>query len=202
MRSANSEEQTGPPVQRSFNRLYLVKCYRHHKFLFFLSIFFIGAVFYGHKTSCEITPALVLGMYTGSRQAEKDSLLLVTVNDQTPVHLYHTIDEPRRMMIFSTLAAYHQGVLAGFEDPQEKMIGLTVNKHPFLRPFSKNSYNTRDDYALYPAWLLKYMQGALGEGIKKITISQQYIHYDDRNLPVADSTHSLYEFEFEQANTR
>lgn len=187
-------------MQRILDRLYLVKCYRHHKFLFFVSIFFIGAILYGHKTNCEITPGLILGMYSSARQVEKDSFLLIVVNDAAPIRLYHTIDEPRRMMIFSTLSAYHQGASASYEDPEEQAIGLIVRKHPFIRPLSRNTYNTRADYEAYLPWLLKYMQEAVSKEIKKITISLQYFHYDAQNLPVTDSTHSLYEFE--QANTR
>jgi hypothetical protein len=181
-------------MQRLLRRLYLVKCFRHHKLLFFVSVLFILAALYGHKSSCEITPALVMGMYSSSQQTEKDSCWLVTVNDSVRPDLTHTIDEPRRMMIFSTLAAYHRGVLAGYEDPQEKPIRLVVAKHPFLRPINRNTYNTGDDYAAYLPWLLSYLQEAVDGKIKKIGLSLQYFHYDDRNLPVADSTHFLYEY--------
>lgn len=181
-------------MQRLLRRLYLVKCFRHHKLLFFVSLLFILAAFYGHKSSCEITPSLVIAMYSGSHQSEKDSLWLITVNDTVRLDLTHTIDEPRRMMIFSTLAAYHRGVLAGYKDPQENAIRLVVSKHPFLSPLSRGTYNTGADYARYLPWLLRYLQGAVDGKIKKIGLSLQYIHYDDRNLPVADSTHFLYEY--------
>ena len=187
-------------MQRLLSRLYLVKCFRHHKFLFFVTFLFILAALYGHKSSCEITPSLVVAMYSGSHQTEKDSFWLVTINDSVKLDLTHTIDEPRRMMIFSTLAAYHRGVLAGDKDPQENAIRLVVGKHPFLSPLSRETYNTGADYANYLPWLLKYIQGAVDKKINKIELSLQYIHYDGRNLPVADSTHSLYAFQ--QADAR
>jgi len=187
-------------MQRLLRRLYLVKCFRHHKLLFFVSLLFILAALYGHRSSCEITPSLVVAMFSGSRQTEKDSFWLITVNDSVRLNLLHTIDEPRRMMIFSTLAAYHRGVLAGYKDPQEEAIRLVVSKHPFLRPLSRDTYNTGAGYASYLPWLLRYLQTAVDKKINKIELSLQYIHYDLRNLPVADSTHSLYEFQ--QADAR
>ncbi|MES1159715.1 MAG: hypothetical protein ABUM51_03085 [Bacteroidota bacterium] len=182
-------------MQQLPGRLFLVKCFRHHKLLFFVVLLFILVALYGHKSSCEITPSLVVAMYSGSHQTEKDSFWLVTVNDSVRLHLTHAIDEPRRMMIFSTLAAYHRGVLAGYKDPQEKAIRQVVDKHPFLSPFSRDTYNTGADYANYLPWLLRYLQGAVDGKINKIQLSLQYIHYDSRNLPVADSIHSLYAFQ-------
>src|SRR5580693_7765810 len=94
------------------NRLFLVRCFRQNKALFFLVLLFILFVAYGHRTGCEITPFYIFGMYTGKGQAKKDSLLLVKVWNDRPgdtgrvLNLYHTIDEPRRMMIFSTLDGY------------------------------------------------------------------------------------------------
>ena len=182
-------------MQRFFDRLYLVRCFRQHKFLFFVSVLFVLAVLYGHKTTCEITPSVVMAVDRGIRSGEKDSLFLITINDSIRLRLSHTIDEPRRKMIYSTLTAYHRGVLAGYEDPQVRAIGVVVGRHPYMHLLSLYSHNTRADYTKYLPWLLRYLQEAVDKKIEKIAIALQYIHYDDRNLPVADSTHSLYVFQ-------
>jgi hypothetical protein len=180
--------------QTASNRLYLVRCFRQNKFLFLLALLFIGVVFYGHKTGCEITPALVFSMYTSHQHVEKDSFLKVAI-DGRDISLFHTIDEPRRMMIFSTLSAYRQGMLAGGRDPQEAVLTNAVQKHPFISFLAKRAFCMPEDYQQYLPWLLRYIQNAVDPTVSRIDISGVYIHYDIQNLPVADSTRHLYEFE-------
>jgi hypothetical protein len=179
-------------------KLYLVRCFREYKLLFFLAIIFIGAVLYGHKTSCEITPALVPGMYTTTDQRNTDDFLII-VADSTQLDLYHTLDEPRRMMIYSTLSAYnevvpYQGAAAG-EDPKAAAIRSLVSKHPYMKLLSSHAVNGREDYERYLPWLLQYIRHSVNMGIRRLGIYQLHVHYDKQNLPQADYRKLLYELE-------
>jgi len=176
------------------NRLFLVKCWRQNKLLFFIILFFIGAAIYGHRTGCEITPALDFAMYSGIHHTRTDSFLLVKANGRIP-ELYHTIDEPRRMMVYSTLAAYHRGALAGYHDPAEPSVLAVVNRHPFMGPLSHRAVCRPDDYAQYPSWLLKYLQTAVDKDIRAVDILLLHLHYNEQELPVTDSIKHLYTFE-------
>jgi hypothetical protein len=174
-------------------RLYLVKCYRQHKFLFFVSLIFIGAVLYGHKTSCEIFPAIVPGMYAGTTETSTSDFLYL-VADSQDLDLHHTIDEPRRMMIFSTLAAYDQGALS-LLDPTENAIRKLVQRHPFMKMLAANTVNTPGSYKQYLPWLRQYLRYAVNKDIHHLYVYQLHVHYDEHNLPVADYHKLLYELD-------
>gem|GEM_PF-1228167 len=174
-------------------RLYLVRCWQEYKLLFFLAIIFIGAVLYGHKSSCEITPALVPGMYAGMEQRTEDDFLVITA-DNALLDLHHTVDEPRRMMIYSTLSAFYQGVAAG-EDPKAPAIRELVRKHPFMKPLSMHAVNAGEDYGRYLPWLLQYIRHSVDKDIRRLGVYQLHVHYDKQNLPVADYRKILYELE-------
>jgi len=161
--------------------------------LFFLAIIFIGAVLYGHKSSCEITPALVPGMYAGMEQRTEDDFLVITI-DNALLDLHHTVDEPRRMMIYSTLSAFYQGVAAG-EDPKAPAIRELVRKHPFMTPLSMHAVNAGEDYGRYLPWLLQYIRHSVDKDIRRLGVYQLHVHYDKQNLPVADYRKILYELE-------
>lgn len=175
------------------SKLYLVRCYRQHKGLFILSIGFILAAAYGHKTNCEITPALVFSMYTGSRQVQNDSFFVVSVNGK-PLDLHHTIDEPRRMMIYSSLAAFHQGVLAGYQSPEQDAVLRILQKHPLIPLPGKKALCTPYAYTHYLPWLRSYIRAAVAQQADRISISQVYFHYDRQDLPIVDSTRQAYAF--------
>ncbi len=179
-------------------RLYLVRCWQEYKLLFFLAIIFIGAVLYGHKSSCEITPALVLGMYAGREQRSADDFLVITADNEL-LDLHHTLDEPRRMMIYSTLSAFYQavpyqGAPAG-EDPKAPAIRELVRKHPYMRLLSSHAMNAKEDYGQYLPWLLQYIRHSVNRDIQHLGIYQLHVHYDKQNLPVADYRKILYELE-------
>jgi hypothetical protein len=176
-------------------KLYLVRCFYDNKILFALLILFIAAICYGHKTGLPVTPAFISNLYILKGDTRKDSFLFITVNGQTQLNLSHTFDEPRRMMIYSTLEAYHQGMLNGATDPMQAAIDQTVGKHPFLRGLRTAIGCRKSDYDRYLPWLLKYMQYSVSDSIKRLDIGMSFIHYDDRNLPVADSTKHLYQIE-------
>ncbi len=176
-------------------KLYLVRCFFENKIFFALLVLFIAAVYYGHKTNLPITPAFITNMFILKGDTKKDSYLTITVNGQTLLNLTHTFDEPRRMMIYSTLDAYHQGMLNGEKDPMLASIDQTVSKHPFLRGLRSAIGCRKTDYDQYLPWLLKYIQTSVSDSIKRLDIGMAYIHYDDRNLPVADSTKPLYHIE-------
>jgi hypothetical protein len=166
--------------------------------LFFLAVFFIGAVLYGHKSSCEITPALVLGMYATAEQRSSDDFMVI-MTDSELLDLHHTLDEPRRMMIYSTLSAFYQavpyqGAPAG-EDPKTPAIRELVHKHPYMRPLSAHAVNKPEDYGQYLPWLLQYIRHSVNKDIQRLGIYQLHVHYDNQNLPVADYRKLLYELE-------
>jgi hypothetical protein len=178
-------------------RLYLVRCYREHKLLFFLSIIFIGTALYGHKSTCEITPALVMGMYTSAEQTSSNDFLIVMADSEL-LDLHHTIDEPRRMMIYSTLAGFYQAVPyqgAAGEDPKERSIQELIHKHPFMRTLGAHAGNPPGSYGQYLPWLLKYLQYSVNKNIHHLGIYQLHLHYDEQNLPVADYRKALYELD-------
>jgi len=177
-----------------FNRLFLVRCWRQNRVLFFISVLFIGTAIYGHRTGCEITPALDFAMYSGVHDTKQDSFLRLRVNDRN-LDLFHTLDEPRRMMIFSTLGAYHRGMLAGNRDPVEPLVKAVVAKHPFIKPISGRAWCQPEDYAGYLPWLSRYLQHALHEDVHSLQVSLLSIHYNDLQLPVADTVKPLYTFE-------
>lgn len=177
-----------------FNRLFLVRCWRQNRILFFISLLFISAAIYGHRTGCEITPALDFAMYSSVHRSKQDSFLLVQVHGKT-LDLYHTLDEPRRMMIFSTLMAYHRGVLNGHRDPAEDLVTAVVAKHPFMRPLSGRAFCKPGDYKGYLPWLGRYLRHAVDENADTFRVSLLSLHYNDRNLPVTDSIKPLYTFE-------
>ena len=160
-----------------------------------LLVLFILMIWWGHQTNLPITPAFITNMYMLKGDSKKDSFLFITVNGQSELNLFHTFDEPRRMMIYSTLDAYHQGMLNGKTDPLQTSIDRTVGKHPFLRGLRAAICCRKTDYDHYLPWLLQYMQSAVSDSIKKLDIGMAFIHYDDRNLPVADSTKHLYQIE-------
>mgnify|MGYP006983379606 FL=1 len=179
-------------------RLYLVRCWQEYKLLFFLAIIFIGAVLYGHKSSCEVTPALVMGMYAGREQRSADDFLVITADNEL-LDLHHTLDEPRRMMIYSTLSAFYQavpyqGAPAG-EDPKAPAIRELVRKHPYMRLLSSHAMNAKEDYGQYLPWLLQYIRHSVKRDIQHLGIYQLHVHYDKQNLPVADYRKILYELE-------
>jgi hypothetical protein len=179
-------------------RWYLVRCFREYKLLFFLAIIFIGAVLYGHKSSCEITPALVPGMYASTGKRVSDDFLVI-VADSELLDLHHTLDEPRRMMIYSTLSAFcqvapYQGAPVG-EDPKTAAIRAMVRKHPFMELLSSRAVNKTDDYGRYLPWLLKYIRHSVTRDIQRLSIYQLHVHYDKQDLPVADYRKLLYELE-------
>ena len=176
-------------------KLYLISCFRRNKGIFALSIVFILMICYGHKTNLPITPAFITNMYILKSDSKTDSFLFITINGRTPLNLSHTFDEPRRMMIYSTLEAYHQGMLNGETDPLQTSIDRTVSKHPFLRGLRAAICCRKADYEHYLPWLLQYMQEAVSDSIKRLDIGMAFIHYDDRNLPVGDSTKYLYQIE-------
>lgn len=166
--------------------------------LFFLAIFFIGAVLYGHKSSCEITPALVMGLYA-DRQQIKSSDFLVIKADSSWLDLYHTIDEPRRLMINYTMSAFHevvpyQGAEPGI-DPKSLAVRELVLKHPYMRLLSLRAANSSHDYELYLPWLLRYIRHSLNKDFHRLGIYQLHVHYDNQNLPVKDYCRLLYELE-------
>jgi hypothetical protein len=175
--------------------LYLISCFRRSKAFFALLLLFIIMIAYGHKTNLPVTPAFISNMYILKGDSKKDSSLFITINGRTLLNLSHAYDEPRRMLIYSTLDAYHQGILHGKTDPQEPSIDRTVSKHPFLRGLRAAICCQKADYDHYLPWLLQYMQSAVSDSIKRLDIGMSYIHYDDRNLPVADSTKHLYQIE-------
>jgi len=144
--------------------------------LFFLAIIFIGAVLYGHKSSCEITPALVPGMYAGVEQRSTDDFLVIMADSEL-LDLHHTFDEPRRMMIYFTLSAFYQAV-----------------------PYQGAAVNTREDYGRYLPWLLQYIRHSVNKDIQRLGIYQLHVHYDKQNLPVADYRKKLYELESPHTN--
>lgn len=186
-------------LRRYIQRLYLVRCYRENKLLFFLSMLFIAAVLYGHKSSCEITPALVAGMYTTAEQKESDDLLILMADNEL-LDLHHTIDEPRRMMIYSTLDAFYQvapyqGAAQG-RDPKDEAIRELVRKHPFIRTLSAKALNPPEAYERYLPWLLNYLRHAVDKNIHHLGVYQLHIHYNEKNLPVADYRKVLYELDF------
>jgi hypothetical protein len=180
------------PASRQY---FLVKCFYQNKPLFFLILLFFCLTVYCHKTNCEITPFFIFGMYTGKSEVRKDSFLLIRVNNEKTLNLYHTIDEPRRMMIFSTLTAYYRGVSGGYKDPFEAPISAIGRKHPFMRSLAGTAYCRKEDYLAYPSWFLSYLRSAVGKDIRTIDISMSYIHFDDHNLPVSDSLRHLYQFD-------
>jgi hypothetical protein len=176
-------------------KLYLISCFRRSKAFFALLLLFIIMIAYGHKTNLPVTPAFISNMYILKGDSKTGSFLFITVNGQTLLNLPHTFDEPRRMMIYSSLEAYHQGMLNGETDPLQASIDRTVGKHPFLRGLSTAICCRKADYEHYLPWLLRYMQSAVSDSIKKLDIGISFIHYDDRNLPVTDSTKYLYHIE-------
>jgi hypothetical protein len=177
------------------NKLYLVYCYHRNKVFFVLMLLFMAGILYGHKTNLPITPAFIANVYTLKSDTRKDSFLTITVNGQTPLNLFHTIDEPRRMMIYSTLSAYHQGMLRGKTDPDLALIDKTVDKHPFLRPLRRAIGCRAADYDHYLPWLLRYIRASVSDTINMLDINMSYIHYTERDLPIADSTKHLYHIE-------
>jgi hypothetical protein len=176
-------------------KLYLIYCYRRNKALFALIVGFIAAIVYGHKTNLPITPAFISSMYMDRSISRTDSFLYITLNGQTTLNLTHTYDEPRRMMIYSTLLAYHRAMLNGEVDPERALIDRTVQKHPFLRGLSNASRCDRQDYDRYLPWLLTYIRASCSDTIRRLDIGMSYFHYDGRNLPVADSSKHLYHIE-------
>jgi len=177
------------------NKLYLISCFRRSKAFFALLVLFIIMAAYGHKTNLPITPAFISNMYILKGDSKTGSFLWIAINRQTELNLYHTFDEPRRMMIYSTLEAYHQGILNGETDPQQASIDRTVGKYPFLRGLRGAICCRKADYDHYLPWLLRYMQSAVSDSIKRLDIGISFIHYNDRNLPVTDSTKYLYHIE-------
>ena len=171
--------------------------------LFFLAIIFIGAVLYGHKSSCEITPALVPGMYAGVEQRSTDDFLVIMA-DKELLDLHHTFDEPRRMMIYFTLSAFYQAVpyqgAAAGEDPKAPAIRELLRKHPYMKLLSADAVNTREDYGRYLPWLLQYIRHSVNKDIQRLGIYQLHVHYDKQNLPVADYRKKLYELESPHTN--
>ncbi|HVV06089.1 MAG TPA: hypothetical protein VHC96_17785 [Puia sp.] len=184
-------------------RLYLVRCYQEYKLLFFLAIIFIGAVLYGHKSSCEITPALVPGMYAGMEQRGTDDFLVIMADSEL-LDLHHTFDEPRRMMIYFTLSAFYQAVpfqgAAVGEDPKAPAIRELLRKHPYMKLLSTHAVNAREDYERYLPWLLQYIRHSVNKDIQRLGIYQLHVHYDKQNLPVADYRKKLYELESPHTN--
>jgi hypothetical protein len=171
--------------------------------LFFIAIIFIAAVLYGHKTSCEITPALVLGMYTSTEQTGSDDFLVIIADSQL-LDLYHTFDEPRRMMIYSTLSAFcqarpYQGAPPG-EDPKLDAIRTIVQKHPFMQPLALHAVSSPQAYDRYLPWLLQYIRHAVDKRIHHLAVYQLHVHYDHQDLPVADYRKLLYELESPHIN--
>jgi hypothetical protein len=185
-------------LRRYIQRLYLVRCFRENKLLFSLSILFIAAVLYGHKSSCEITPALVAGMYTTAEHRESDDLLMLMADTEL-LDLHHTIDEPRRMMIYSTLDAFYQAYpYQGAEqakDPKEEAIRELVRKHPFIRTLSVGAVNPPEAYGSYLPWLMNYLRHAVDKKIHHLGIYQLHVHYNEENIPVADYRKVLYELD-------
>jgi hypothetical protein len=180
---------------RFLRRLYLFRCFEYNRVLFFAILLFISMVIYGHRSSCEITPAFTFGMYSQKSYSTRDSFFLIQTDDNRYLNLWHTADEPRRMMIFSTLAAFHRGAINLFQDPARPGIERVAKKHPFMRSLAKAAFCKRNDYEHYLPWLLEYTKKAVDPSIRKLNISITYIHYDLNNLPVADSTKQLYKIE-------
>jgi hypothetical protein len=176
-------------------KLYLIRVYRRNKAFFALLVVFLAAIWYGHKTNLPITPAFISNMYALKGISRTDSFLYIDINGQTTLNLTHTFDEPRRMMIYSTLFAYHRAMLNGEVDPGQAMIDRTVQKHPFLRGLRNANYCGKHDYDAYLPWLLTYIRASCSDTIRRLDIGMSYFHYDDRNLPVPDSTKHLYQVE-------
>jgi hypothetical protein len=176
-------------------KLYLVRCFYNNKIFFALLIIFIAAVCYGHKTNLPITPAFISNVYILKGDTKKDSFLFITVNGTTLLNLHHTFDEPRRMMIYSTLETYRQAALNGGTDPELALIDRTVKKHPFLHGLRQAIGWKAGNYDHYLPWLLKYIRASVSDSVKRLDVGVAYIHYNDRNLPVTDSTKPLYHIE-------
>ncbi|MBK7883146.1 MAG: hypothetical protein IPJ81_04585 [Chitinophagaceae bacterium] len=117
------------------------------------------------------------------------------MNDGQLLNLTHTYDEPRRMMIFSTLFLYHNGAKNNYIDPIKIASEKIALKHPYLSFLQKFAYCEKERYLAYLPWLKKYMHHAVDKEIKTIKIYQNYIHYTDQNLPFIDSTVLKYSIE-------
>jgi hypothetical protein len=187
-------------MREVLNRLYLVRCYRENKFLFIVIVLFLSLVAYDHRTGNEITPAFVFSMFSQKHVSRQGSFLLIRLNGADTLNLYHTLDEPRRMMIFSTLSAYHDAVLAGYGDSHRDAVAAIVAKHPFMGSLSKGACCSRADYDRYLPWLLDYLRHAVDAKIERIDIDQCWFHYDGQNLPVTDSLKHRYEWKLVNIN--
>ncbi|MDP4151724.1 MAG: hypothetical protein Q8927_06565 [Bacteroidota bacterium] len=179
-------------IGQLLSRLYLVRCFRENKFLFIVICLFLALAAYDHRTGNEITPAFVFSMFSQKHVSTQGNFFLIRVNGGDTLNMHHTIDEPRRMMIFSTLSAYHDGQLAGPGDPHRDAVAAIVAKHPFMAALSRGACCSRADYERYLPWLLGYLRHAVDEKIERIDIEQCWFHYDAENLPVTDSLKPLY----------
>lgn len=177
------------------NKLYLVYYYHRNKFLFVLILLFMVGILYGHKTNLPITPALMPNMYFLKTLVKQDSFLTITVNGRTTLDLTCTLDEPRRMLIYSTLIAFHAGMVNGKKDPDLELIDRTVHKHPFLHGLRQVVGCRETDYDRYLPWLLKYIRASVSDTIRRLDIGMTYIHYNQQDLPVEDSAKQYYQIE-------
>ena len=180
-------------MRRFSKRLFLVECWYRNKLLFFASLAFIALELYGHKTGCEITPALDYDMYSRKIHATHDSALVIKTGDHL-LDLFHTVDEPRRMMIYSTLSGFYDGVRTNRKDPMADQTAILLKKHPYMRTLAGNILNEITDYDRYPGWLVRYMQHAVDRSVDTAKILFLHLHYDAANLPIVDSIKPMYEF--------
>ena len=160
--------------------LYLYRLYQTNKRWFVVFILFIAGSIVTHRTGVEITPFFVWGMYS-SRDTVKPSyeILEVTINGNEKLNLDKTIAEPYRMMVYTSFDKYNKYVNNGNIDSlQFYRVGEPGLLHRLQHYFAAHSANTTEAIKQYPAWLKRYLSGALNKKIEKIKVEIVTFSYD------------------------
>jgi hypothetical protein len=143
----------------------------------------------------EFTPFFHFGAYSQKIEISQDYFFSIQIDNGRNLNFPHTFDEPRRMMIFSTLNNYHEGILNNKTDPSGISGAAIAKKYRLLAPIQKAAFCKANDYNNYLGWLKKYLQLSVNPGIKKIKIFQNYLHFDNSNVPLLDSSILKYQID-------
>ena len=177
-----------------FHKWFLVTVFKENKWLFgIFSIFILFGIYFNYK-GIETTPFFIYAMYAGKEEPQSHyRITTIIYNDNQPVNIRHTWQEPMSMMLYYTLNHYRRIEKNNMTDPMYGSIFNTVlPKYPFLYPVSGRLINQPADIALYFPWFKKYLQSIVHVPIKRIFIFEKTIHYQPDGTVVADSSKLLY----------